>query len=229
MAGSVGPLNVTLSLSPKVDDPGFRAVTFDEVDEAYAEQMRALRDGGVDLLLVETIFDTLNAKAAIAAANDVGARAPPCGSASRSSTAAAARSPDRPIEAFWTSIEHADAAGGRHQLLARRRGDAPLRRGARARRRRSRSPATRTPVCPTRSAATTRRPGDHERAARRVRRRQGFVNIVGGCCGTTPEHICAIAAAVRDLAPRSAPDGRRPVTTFSGLEPLRDHAATPGS
>ena len=70
VAGSVGPLNVTLSLSPKVEDPGFRAVTFDEVVEAYAQQMRALREGGVDLLLVETIFDTLNAKAAIVAAKE---------------------------------------------------------------------------------------------------------------------------------------------------------------
>jgi 5-methyltetrahydrofolate--homocysteine methyltransferase len=70
VAGSVGPLNVTLSLSPKVEDPGFRAVTFDEVVGSYAEQMRALREGGVDLLLVETIFDTLNAKAAVAAAKE---------------------------------------------------------------------------------------------------------------------------------------------------------------
>src|SRR5687768_16462035 len=68
VAGSLGPLNVTLSLSPKVDDPAYRAVTFDQVVEAYAEQIRALEEGGVDLLLIETIFDTLNAKAAIAAA-----------------------------------------------------------------------------------------------------------------------------------------------------------------
>src|SRR5471030_44113 len=71
VAGSVGPLNITLSLSPKVDDPGFRTHTFDQVREAYAEQIRGLTDGGADLLLVETIFDTLNAKAAIAAARDV--------------------------------------------------------------------------------------------------------------------------------------------------------------
>src|SRR5262249_62070319 len=76
VAGSVGPLNVTLSLSPKVDEPAYRAVTFDQVREAYAEQIRALADGGVDLLLVETIFDTLNAKAAIAAAREVAPQLP---------------------------------------------------------------------------------------------------------------------------------------------------------
>ena len=96
VAGSVGPLNVTLSLSPKVDDPAFRTVTFDEVCEAYAEQIRGLRDGGVDLLLIETIFDTLNAKAAIAAAERRRPRAAALDLASRSSTAAAGRSRARP-------------------------------------------------------------------------------------------------------------------------------------
>ncbi|MCJ7831880.1 MAG: homocysteine S-methyltransferase family protein, partial [Actinobacteria bacterium] len=76
VAGAVGPLNVTLSISPKVDDPSYRKVSFDDVYETYAEQMSALRDGGVDLLLVETIFDTLNAKAAIAAAKDVAPELP---------------------------------------------------------------------------------------------------------------------------------------------------------
>ena len=76
VAGSLGPLNVTLSLSPKVDDPAYRAVTFDQVVESYAEQIRGLQEGGVDLLLIETIFDTLNAKAAIAAARDVAPELP---------------------------------------------------------------------------------------------------------------------------------------------------------
>ena len=86
VAGSVGPLNVTLSLSPRVDDPAFRPVSFDQVRDAYAEQMTALAEGGVDLLLIETIFDTLNAKAAIAAAREVGAATCRSGSRSRSST-----------------------------------------------------------------------------------------------------------------------------------------------
>ena len=80
VAGSVGPLNVTLSLSPRVEDPAYRAVSFDQVYGAYAEQMQALAEGGVDLLLIETIFDTLNAKAAIAAARDVARAACRCGS-----------------------------------------------------------------------------------------------------------------------------------------------------
>ena len=94
VAGSVGPLNVTLSLSPSVDDPAYRTHTFDQVREAYAEQMRGLVEGGVDLLLIETIFDTLNAKAAIVAAQEA---APGCrsGSRSRPSTAAGATSPGR--------------------------------------------------------------------------------------------------------------------------------------
>ena len=86
VAGSVGPLNVTLSLSPRVDDPAFRTVAFDQVRAAYAEQIAALAEGGVDLLLIETIFDTLNAKAAIAAARDVAPGICRCGSRSRSST-----------------------------------------------------------------------------------------------------------------------------------------------
>ena len=92
--GSVGPLNITLSLSPKVDDPGFRTHTFDQVREAYAEQIRGLADGGADLLLIETIFDTLNAKAAIAAAREVAPRFR-SGSRSRSSTCRAGRSAGR--------------------------------------------------------------------------------------------------------------------------------------
>ena len=95
VAGSLGPLNVTLSLSPKVDDPSFRAVTFDQVVESYAEQIAALREGGVDLLLIETIFDTLNAKAAIAARR-TSRRSCRSGSRSRSSTSPAARSRARP-------------------------------------------------------------------------------------------------------------------------------------
>ena len=95
VAGSVGPLNVTLSLSPRVDDPAFRPVGFDQVYAAYAEQMAALAEGGADLLLIETIFDTLNAKAAIAAARDVGTRTCHCGSRSRLSTCPAGRYPGR--------------------------------------------------------------------------------------------------------------------------------------
>ncbi|MGZ4108376.1 MAG: homocysteine S-methyltransferase family protein, partial [Actinomycetota bacterium] len=107
VAGSVGPLNVTLSLSPKVEDPAFRTVTFDSVYEAYAEQISALRDGGVDLLLIETIFDTLNAKAAIAAAKDVAPELPLWISVTVVDRSGRTLS-GQTIEAFWLSVEHAE-------------------------------------------------------------------------------------------------------------------------
>src|SRR3954470_20018607 len=106
VAGSVGPLNVTLSLSPKVDDPGYRTHTFEQVVETYAEQIRGLADGGVDLLLIETIFDTLNAKAAIAAAREVAPQLPlwiSFTAIDRSGRNLSGQTSD----AFWLSIEHA--------------------------------------------------------------------------------------------------------------------------
>jgi 5-methyltetrahydrofolate--homocysteine methyltransferase len=107
VAGSLGPLNVSLSVSPKVDDPGFRPVTFDQVYETYAEQITALRDGGVDLLMFETIFDTLNAKAAIAAALDVAPEVPRW--VSFTAIDASGRNlSGQTVEAFWASIEHAE-------------------------------------------------------------------------------------------------------------------------
>src|SRR5919198_4054209 len=107
VAGSVGPLNVTLSLSPRVEDPAFRTHTFDQVRDAYAEQIRGLRDGGVDLLLVETIFDTLNAKAAIAAARDEAPDLPLWISMTVVDLSGRTLSGQTP-EAFWISIEHAE-------------------------------------------------------------------------------------------------------------------------
>ncbi|HSH33651.1 MAG TPA: homocysteine S-methyltransferase family protein, partial [Actinomycetota bacterium] len=107
VAGSVGPLNVTLSLSPKVDDPAFRTVDFDGVYESYAEQIRSLRDGGVDLLLIETIFDTLNSKAAIAAAIDVAPELPRWISVTIVDRSGRTLS-GQTVEAFWASVEHAD-------------------------------------------------------------------------------------------------------------------------
>ena len=107
VAGSVGPLNVTLSLSPKVEDASFRAVTFDQVYEAYAEQIRGLQEGGVDLLLVETIFDTLNAKAAVAAAKDVAPELPIWLSVTIVDRSGRTLS-GQTIEAFWIAVEHAE-------------------------------------------------------------------------------------------------------------------------
>src|SRR5947207_1012472 len=106
VAGSIGPLNVTLSLSPKVEDPSFRAVSFDEVKASYVEQIEALRDGGVDLLLIETIFDTLNAKAAIAAAQEAAPELPLWISVTIVDLSGRTLS-GQTVEAFWNSIEHA--------------------------------------------------------------------------------------------------------------------------
>ncbi len=129
VAGCVGPLNVTLSLSPKVEDPAFRAVTFDEVCAAYAEQMTALVEGGVDLLMIETVFDTLNAKAAIAAALDVAPADPALDLFHRYR-----RERAQPVGADGRSVlalrRARRAAARRRQLLARRDGDAPVRRGS---------------------------------------------------------------------------------------------------
>src|SRR5438132_12674727 len=107
VAGAVGPLNVTLSLSPRVDDPAYRAVTFDQVRDAYAEQIAALVEGGVDLLLIETIFDTLNAKAAIAAALDVAPETPRWLSFTAIDQSRRNLS-GQTVEAFWTAVEHAE-------------------------------------------------------------------------------------------------------------------------
>ena len=217
VAGSVGPLNVTLSLSPKVEDPGFRAVAFDEVVEAYAQQMRALRDGGVDLLLVETIFDTLNAKAAIAAAKAAAPDLPLWISVTIVDRSGRTLS-GQTVEAFWTSIEHADAAVvGINCSL----GAAEMRPYVEAFARVADAPVACYPNAGLPNAfggydetpeVTSELLGEFAEA--------GLVNIVGGCCGTTPDHTAAIVAAVRDVDPRPVPSFDDRVPTFSGLEPF---------
>ena len=133
VAGAIGPTNRSLSMSPDVNDPTFRAVTFDAVRDAYAEQARGLLDGGCHMLLVETVFDTLNAKAAIAAILDVfeerGAAVPLLISVTITDRSGRTLS-GQTIDAFWVSIAHARPLLGRHQLRARRPGDAALPHGA---------------------------------------------------------------------------------------------------
>ena len=215
----MGPLNVTLSLSPKVDDPAFRTVDFDAVYESYAEQIRGLRDGGVDLLLIETIFDTLNSKAAIAAAIDVAPELPRWISVTIVDRSGRTLS-GQTVEAFWASVEHAEPimVGINCSLGAQR--DAALRRGVLTHRPGARSPATPTPGSRTRSAATTRPPETTSSLLEEFAR-AGLVNLVGGCCGTTPEHTAMIAAAVKDVARREIPTFDDRVPTFSGLEPFQ--------
>src|SRR5947209_4736825 len=216
VAGSVGPLNVTLSLSPRVDDPAFRTHTFDQVRDTYAEQIRALAEGGVDFLLIETIFDTLNAKAAIAAALDEAPQLPLWISFTAIDRSGRNLS-GQTVEAFWLSVEHArpfivgvNCSLGAAQMrpfvedLAR---IAP------------------TYIASHPNAGLPNEFGTHDEQPSDTSRflgafaRDGLVNIVGGCCGTTPEHVRAIRAAVDGANPRRIPE-RSHVTAFSGLEPF---------
>jgi 5-methyltetrahydrofolate--homocysteine methyltransferase len=216
VAGSVGPLNVTLSLSPKVEDPSYRKVTFDQVYESYAEQIRGLRDGGVDLLLIETIFDTLNAKAAIAAAMDVAPDIPRWISVTIVDRSGRTLS-GQTIEAFWTSVEHAEpfSVGVNCSL------------GAAEMRPYLEALAAVAPVyttCHPNAGLPNAFGGYDEQpdtTAKYLREfaEAGLANILGGCCGTTPEHIRRVASALDGLPPRTLPPGH-PMTRFSGLEPF---------
>ncbi|MFA1538288.1 methionine synthase [Actinomadura monticuli] len=222
VAGSVGPLNVTLSLSPRVEDPAYRAVTFDQVKDAYAGQIAGLAEGGVDLLLIETIFDTLNAKAAIAAAREVAPELPLWISVTIVDLSGRTLS-GQTVEAFWRSIEHAEplvvgvncslgAAEMRPHVadLARLAG---------------------TYVASHPNAGLPNAFGGYDEtpeqtgALLREFAESGMVNLVGGCCGTGPAHIAAIAETVRGMAPREVAEPAR-ASRFSGLEPFEIGADT---
>ncbi|MCW2940953.1 MAG: methionine synthase [Actinomycetia bacterium] len=222
VAGSIGPLNVTLSLSPRVEDPAYRAMSFDQVRAAYAEQVQALADGGVDLLLIETIFDTLNAKAAIAAAREVAPHLPLWISVTIVDLSGRTLS-GQTVEAFWSSIEHARplVVGVNCSLGAEemRPHVAEL----------SRFAGTYTACHP--NAGLPNAFGGYDQTPDETAEllgefaASGMVNVVGGCCGTTPAHIARIAAAVSGLAPR--PVAALPARTrFSGLEPFELGADT---
>lgn len=218
VAGSLGPMNRSASMSRDVNDPGARQVTFDDLDAAYGEQARGLLDGAVDLLLVETVFDTLNCKAALFAIErvfeDAGRRVPVVLSFTIVDQSGRTLS-GQTVEAFWNSVSHASllAIGINCALGARQMRPyveelsriAPLYLSC--------YPNAGLPNAfggfdetPELMAADL-----HDFAA------QGWVNIVGGCCGTTPDHIRAIATAVRGLKPRELPSVE-PFTRLSGLE-----------
>ncbi|MSP23841.1 MAG: methionine synthase [Myxococcales bacterium] len=207
VAGSIGPTNRTLSISPDVNDPAFRAVSFDEVRDAYAEQVRALLDGGVDLLLVETIFDTLNAKAALVAIDEElerrGGPRPPLMLSVTITDQSGRTLSGQTIDAFWRSVAHARpfsvgincALGGRQM----RPYFAELSRIA---------PAFTS--CYPNAGLPNPFGGYDETPAETAQilgefASSGFANILGGCCGTEPGHIEAIARAVRDIEPRRVP------------------------
>jgi 5-methyltetrahydrofolate--homocysteine methyltransferase len=216
VAGSVGPLNVTLSLSPKVDDPSYRTRSFDEVKAAYAEQMLALAEGGVDLLLLETIFDTLNAKAAIVAARENVPDLPLWISATIVDRSGRTLS-GQTIEAFWRSVEHAEplivgvnCSLGAHDMrpyVAELAHIAPCLVSVHP-----------NAGLPNAFGGYDETP-DVTSALLREFAEAGFLNVAGSCCGSGPSHTSAIASAVRGLAPRVPPELPHR-TRWSGLEPF---------
>ncbi|WP_329047953.1 methionine synthase [Amycolatopsis sp. NBC_01488] len=216
VAGSIGPLNVTLSLSPKVDDPAYRAVTFEQVKAAYAEQIAGLAEGGVDLLLIETIFDTLNCKAAIAAARDVAPHLPLWISVTIVDLSGRTLS-GQTVEAFWSSIEHAKplVVGVNCSL-----GAEEMRPHVE-----ELSRLADTYVACHPNAGLPNAFGGYDETPDETAglvggfARDGLVNVVGGCCGTTPAHIAKIAAAAKGVTPREVPAPRSHMR-FSGLEPF---------
>lgn len=205
VAGSMGPLPVTASLSPDVSDPSFRAVTFDQIRQAYSDQASALLEGGVDLLIVETIFDTLNAKAAIAAITELfaktGQRVPLVISGTVTDRSGRILS-GQTVEAFLISIAHAKPMIiGLNCALGPREMEPYIEELAHGSSRYTiayPNAGLPDPLSPTGFPETP------ESLAPQLQKwtRNGWLNIVGGCCGTTPDHIRAIAKAVRDCAPR---------------------------
>ncbi len=218
VAGAIGPLNRTLSMSADVNDPGARSVTFDEVHAAYLEQARALHQGGVDFFLVETIFDTLNAKAAIKAILDLadeGFEPLPIWISGTITDRSGRTLSGQTVEAFWNSIRHAKpfAVGFNCALGAEmmRPHIAEL----------SRIADTLVAAYP--NAGLPNAFGEYDEEPHDTAHAlcewadSGLVNILGGCCGTTPEHIRHVARAVAGKAPRQAPE-RAPAMRLSGLE-----------
>uniref|UniRef100_Q11LJ3 Methionine synthase n=1 Tax=Chelativorans sp. (strain BNC1) TaxID=266779 RepID=Q11LJ3_CHESB len=220
VAGALGPTNRTASISPDVNNPGYRAITFDDLRIANGEQIRGLIDGGVDIILIETIFDTLNAKAAVFAAEEVfiekGVRLPVMISGTITDLSGRTLSGQTPT-AFWHSVRHANpftiglncalgAAAMRPHL-------AEL------------SSAADTFTCAYPNAGLPNEFGQYDESPEAMAAqieefaREGLVNIVGGCCGSTPEHIRAIAEAAAKHKPRELPKPPR-LMRLSGLEPF---------
>ena len=220
VAGSIGPTNRTLSMSADVNDPGARVVDFDQVYDAYREQAIALYDGGVDLFLIETVFDTLNAKAGLKAILDLqdeGRTQLPIWVSGTVTDRSGRILSGQTIDAFWISVRHAEpfavglnCAFGAEQLrpfLAQLAGVAD------------------TLISAYPNAGLPNELGEYEEGPEiissqlREWAQTGLVNIVGGCCGTTPAHIRAIADAVEGIPPRQIPEVQ-PTLRLSGLEPF---------
>jgi 5-methyltetrahydrofolate--homocysteine methyltransferase len=226
VAGALGPTSRTASLSPDVNDPGFRNISYDELVACYTEETRALIEGGVDMILIETIFDTLNAKAAMFAVravyDEVGFELPIIVSGTITDASGRTLS-GQTTEAFWNSIRHAKplvvglncALGGKQlrpyiEELAR---------------------IADTYVCAYPNAGLPNAFGEYDETAQETAEilrefaASGFLNMLGGCCGTTPEHIQAIKQAVEGMEPRAIPE-IAPACRLSGLEPLTIDASS---
>ena len=210
VAGALGPTNKTLSLSPNVNDPGYREVDFDTLSDVYVEQIEGLVEGGVDIILIETVFDTLNAKAAIHATHRVeqSLNRPLPIMLSMTITDLSGRNlSGHSIEAFWASVRHArplsiglNCSFGASQLRPHIAALAAI---------------ADTLIMAYPNAGLPNDLGEYDEGpqttATQVREwaEQGIVNIVGGCCGTTPDHIAAIANAASSLPPRTTPKPAR--------------------
>ncbi|MAN76528.1 MAG: methionine synthase, partial [Rhizobiales bacterium] len=220
VAGAVGPTNRTASISPDVNNPGYRATSFDQLRIAYGEQIEGLIDGGSDLILIETIFDTLNAKAAVFAAEEVferkGIRLPVMISGTITDLSGRTLSGQTPT-AFWYSLRHAkpftiglNCALGANAMRAHLEEISDI---------------ADTLVCAYPNAGLPNEFGEYDESPQFMAEqiegfaRDGFLNIVGGCCGSTPEHIAAIAQAVSKYPPRAVPQ-IEPRLRLSGLEPF---------
>ncbi|SMO36700.1 methionine synthase [Solitalea koreensis] len=220
VAGAIGPTNRTASLSPDVNDPGFRAITFDQLVEAYTEQVKGLVDGGIDIFLVETIFDTLNAKAALFAIDQycesIGKKIPVMVSGTITDASGRTLS-GQTAEAFLISISHFDLLSVGFNCAL----------GAKDMRPYLEEVAEKAPffIGAYPNAGLPNQFGEYDETPEQMLHqirdflKSGFINIVGGCCGTTPDHIRLIAEEVAKFQPRSIPQPEK-YLRLSGLEPV---------
>ena len=217
-AGSIGPTNQTLSLSPDVNKPEHRNISFDQLNDAYQEQIEALVDGGVDIILIETVFDTLNCKAALFAVDTVlknKKREIPVFVSGTITDASGRTLSGQTVEAFWNSIRHANLTGvglncalGAEQIRPWLSDLAKI-------------ADTNVFVYP--NAGLPNEMGEYDQTPEEMSSiikefaKDGLVNLVGGCCGTTPNHISAMQNAIKEQSPRIIPE-RKSITRLSGLE-----------
>ncbi len=208
VAGAIGPMNKTLSLSPDVNNPGYRALTFDEAVEAYYEQVKGLAEGGVDLLIIETIFDTLNAKAAIFAIKkyfrDVKKESLPIMISGTITDASGRTLSGQTLEAFYNSVVHAKPLSiGLNCALGAKEMRPHIE---------ELSQIATCYVSAYPNAGLPNTMGEYDEQPHETAHfiedwaKEGFVNIVGGCCGTTPDHIRAIAENVKNINARKLPE-----------------------